>query len=65
MNPKRSCTRLLYNSWGRYNAMKQRLAVMNTRLHEITNLVKTKNPSLLLQLQKTSGGPPGVSSGSA
>lgn len=36
----------------RYNAMKQRLALMQTRVHEIVNLVKTKNPSLLLQLQK-------------
>lgn len=38
----------------RYNAMKQRLAVMGNRLHEINSLVKTKNPSLLLQLQKQS-----------
>ncbi len=36
----------------RYNAMKQKLSIMQTRLHEINNLVKTKNPSLLLQLQK-------------
>jgi len=38
----------------RYNAMKQKLAVMQSRLHEINNLVKMKNPSLLLQLQKSS-----------
>ena len=37
----------------RYNSMKQRLAIMQSRLHEINTLVKTKNPSLLLQLQKT------------
>ena len=46
---------LLYQSLHRYNAMKQRLAVMKTKLIEINNLVKTKNPSLLLQLQKASG----------
>ena len=38
----------------RYNSMKQKLSVMQARLHEINNLVKIKNPSLLLQLQKTS-----------
>lgn len=37
----------------RYNVMKQRLGVMQARLHEINTLVKTKNPSLLLQLQKS------------
>eukprot|EP01039_Chlorochromonas_danica_P002976 gene2976-3244_t len=37
----------------RYNAMKQKLSVVQGRLQEITNLVKIKNPSLLLQLQKT------------
>jgi len=37
----------------RYNSMKQRLAIMQSRLHEINTLVKTKNPSLLLQLQKS------------
>ena len=36
----------------RYNMMKQKLAVMQSRLQEINNLVKIKNPSLLLQLQK-------------
>ena len=36
----------------RYNSMKQRLLLMQTRIHEIVNVVKTKNPSLLLQLQK-------------
>lgn len=37
----------------RYNTIKQRLTVMQSRLHEINNLVKMKNPSLLLQLQKS------------
>lgn len=37
----------------RYTSMKNRLAVMQTRLQDINALVKTKNPSLLLQLQKT------------
>jgi len=35
----------------RYNAVKQKLAVMQARLYALNNLVKTKNPSLLLQLQ--------------
>ena len=38
----------------RYNAMKQRLQLTQSRLQEITGLVKVKNPSLLLQLQKAS-----------
>ena len=38
----------------RYNAMKQKLSIMQARLQEINNLVKIKNPSLLLQLQKSS-----------
>jgi hypothetical protein len=40
----------------RYNAMKQKLSLTQNRLQEITNLVKIKNPSLLLQLHKSSGG---------
>lgn len=40
----------------RYNSMKQKVSILNTRLHEINSLVKTKNPSLLLQLQKTNNG---------
>lgn len=43
--------------------MKQRLAIMQARLHEINTLVKTKNPSLLLQLQKGSQGPGSVGPG--
>ncbi|CAM9223061.1 unnamed protein product [Phaeothamnion confervicola] len=37
----------------RYNAMKSRLALMHARLQDINNLVKLKNPSLLLQLQRS------------
>lgn len=37
----------------RYNSMKMRLQVLQTRLHEVNSIVKTKNPSLLLQLQKS------------
>mmetsp|Transcript_113843 Transcript_113843/g.327128 ORF Transcript_113843/g.327128 Transcript_113843/m.327128 type:complete len:251 (-) Transcript_113843:5-757(-) len=37
----------------RYNSMKSRLALMQSRLQDINALVKVKNPSLLLQLQKT------------
>ena len=37
----------------RYNAMKSRLSLMQSRLQDVNNLVKLKNPSLLLQLQKT------------
>jgi|Transcript_30457 hypothetical protein len=37
----------------RYNSIKQRLNIMQAKLSDINSLVKTKNPSLLLQLQKT------------
>ena len=37
----------------RYNLMKTKLNVLQGRVHEIVNLVKMKNPSLLLQLQKS------------
>lgn len=36
----------------RYNAMKQRLSVLHSRLFEVNSLIKAKNPSLLLQLNK-------------
>lgn len=36
----------------RYNSMKSRLAMMQARLQDVNALVKIKNPSLLLQLQK-------------
>ena len=44
----------------RYNSMKQRLNVMQTRLLDINTLVKIKNPSLLLQLQKSSSSSPSI-----
>uniref|UniRef100_A0A7S1X654 Spindle assembly abnormal protein 6 N-terminal domain-containing protein n=1 Tax=Tetraselmis chuii TaxID=63592 RepID=A0A7S1X654_9CHLO len=43
----------------RYNAIKSRLALMQARLADVNALVKVKNPSLLLQLQRT---PPRVPS---
>ena len=36
----------------RYNSIKSRLALMQARLADVNALVKVKNPSLLLQLQK-------------
>ena len=36
----------------RYNSQKSRVAVLQAKLHDVVNLVKVKNPSLLLQLQK-------------
>jgi hypothetical protein len=36
----------------RYNSMKSRLSMMQARLQDVNALVKIKNPSLLLQLQK-------------
>ena len=39
----------------RYNSVKSKLALMQARLQDINNLVKIKNPSLLLQLQKGAG----------
>merc|ERR1719491_291332 len=36
----------------RYNSTKSRLALMQARLQDVNALVKVKNPSLLLQLQK-------------
>lgn len=47
----------------RYNAMKQKLSVVQSRLQDITSLVKIKNPSLLLQLQKATAGGNGVAIG--
>eukprot|EP01064_Diplonema_japonicum_P033719 TRINITY_DN672_c1_g6_i1.p1 TRINITY_DN672_c1_g6~~TRINITY_DN672_c1_g6_i1.p1 ORF type:complete len:292 (+),score=65.68 TRINITY_DN672_c1_g6_i1:101-877(+) len=37
----------------RYNSLKSRLAMMQTRLQDVNALVKVKNPSLLLQLQRS------------
>jgi len=36
----------------RYNSLKTRLALMQARLSEVQNIIKLKNPSLLLQLQR-------------
>jgi hypothetical protein len=44
----------------RYNSVKSRLALMQARLQDINALVKIKNPSLLLQLQRA---PPRFPSG--
>jgi hypothetical protein len=37
----------------RYNALKSKLTLMNDRINQINNIVKLKNPSLLIQIQKT------------
>lgn len=39
----------------RYNSLKQKYAIVQSRLHEVNNTLKTKNPSLLLQIQKANG----------
>ena len=36
----------------RYNSVKSKLAILQARLQDISALVKVKNPSLLLQLQR-------------
>ena len=36
----------------RYNAVKAKLELMQERINTISNIVKIKNPSLLLQIQK-------------
>jgi hypothetical protein len=40
----------------RYNAVKSKVQLMEARLKDVNNLVKVKNPSLLLQLQKAQPG---------
>ena len=49
----------------RYNAVKSRLALMQARLQDINALVKIKNPSLLLQLQRAPPRFPGGGSSSS
>ncbi|KAG2430775.1 hypothetical protein HYH02_013614 [Chlamydomonas schloesseri] len=44
----------------RYNVVKARLQLMTARLADINAMVKVKNPSLLLQLQRTPPRIPGV-----
>jgi len=41
----------------RYNATKSKLAIVSSKLTEVTNIVKIKNPSLLLQLQQNKNVP--------
>lgn len=36
----------------RYNSLKTKLSLMQDRINSISNLIKLKNPSLLLQIQK-------------
>ena len=36
----------------RYNCMKAKVSLLQARLQDVSNMVKIKNPSLLLQLQK-------------
>jgi hypothetical protein len=37
----------------KYSSMKSKIAVLQDRISSISNIVKIKNPSLLLQIQKT------------
>jgi Centriolar protein SAS N-terminal domain len=39
----------------RYHTAKNRVAMLHTRLQEINQIIKLKNPSLLLQIQKATG----------
>ena len=41
----------------RYNSVKSKVALMEARLKDVNNLVKVKNPSLLLQIQKNTPQP--------
>ena len=41
----------------RYNSVKSKVALMEARLKAVNNLVKVKNPSLLLQIQKNTPQP--------
>lgn len=43
----------------RYNSVKAKLIFLQNRMKEFSSLVKTKNPSLLIQMQKSlTGGAP-------
>lgn len=37
----------------RYNLLKSKVVLMQDRINTINNIVKLKNPSLLMQIQKT------------
>ena len=39
----------------RYNALRTKLELMQNRIQAISNIVKIKNPSLLLQIQRAPG----------
>lgn len=39
----------------RYNALRTKIEIMQQRINSINNIVKLKNPSLLLQIQKAPG----------
>jgi len=47
----------------RYNSVKSKVALMEARLKDVNALVKVKNPSLLLQIQKST--PASVATGGA
>lgn len=40
----------------RYNSLKTKLSLMQDRISSISNMIKLKNPSLLLQIQKINPG---------
>ncbi len=44
----------------RYNSLKTKLTLLQDRINSISNLIKLKNPSLLLQIQKTIPGAKGT-----
>ncbi len=37
----------------RYNLLKTKFVMMNDRINSINSIIKVKNPSLMLQIQKT------------
>lgn len=45
----------------RYNSLKQRMLSLQSKLQDINSMVKTKNPSLLLQMQSSARGRSGSS----
>lgn len=48
----------------RYNAMKSRLALMQSRLQELNNIVRMKSPGLLMQLHRPTASSGGATGGS-
>jgi len=49
----------------RYNILKAKMLFLQSRLEDISNLIKLKNPSLLLQIQRNTIGPNSASLRSA